>query len=159
MGFSDQVQQFTAKTDVMIDRLIRASALELFKRIVRRTPVDTGRARANWQIALDGPGQDASILFEGEKGKPGKKNDAEKAEDKARRYRNGAAATNQAVNAALESIANINTATKKIVLFNNLTYITGLEYGASKQAPNGNGMVRLSIAEWPSIVTGLAQEK
>ncbi len=30
---------------------------ELFRRIVMRTPVDTGRARGNWQIELGGPAQ------------------------------------------------------------------------------------------------------
>lgn len=30
---------------------------ELFKRIVLRTPVDTGRARGNWQIEIGGPAQ------------------------------------------------------------------------------------------------------
>lgn len=30
---------------------------ELFRRIVRRTPVDTGRAVGNWQIAFGGPAQ------------------------------------------------------------------------------------------------------
>ena len=30
---------------------------ELFKRIVLRTPVDTGRARGNWQIELGGQAQ------------------------------------------------------------------------------------------------------
>jgi len=42
------------KKDDLI-KFIRSVCLETFKRIVQRTPVDTGRARGNWQVEIDAP--------------------------------------------------------------------------------------------------------
>jgi len=35
------------------DKLMRAFALEAANRIIKRTPVDTGRARGNWNLSID----------------------------------------------------------------------------------------------------------
>lgn len=45
-----------ATKDMTEDMLVEFQmmvAMEAFKRIVMRTPVDTGRARGNWQISID----------------------------------------------------------------------------------------------------------
>lgn len=36
-------------------KFVRSVCLETFKRIVQRTPVDTGRARGNWQVEINAP--------------------------------------------------------------------------------------------------------
>lgn len=38
-----------------LKKFIRSVCLETFKRFVERTPVDTGRARGNWQVEINAP--------------------------------------------------------------------------------------------------------
>lgn len=40
-----------------VTQIVRRTALDALRRIVRRTPVDTGRARGNWQVSLGEPAQ------------------------------------------------------------------------------------------------------
>lgn len=83
-------------------------ALMLWSRIVARTPVDTGLARANWFLSEGRPRREA---------------------------------TTSVVPEAPPAL----TGDSVIYLTNNVPYIVPLEYGHSRQAPNG--MVRLAIAE------------
>ncbi len=41
--------------DARINQLGRAAGFELGKRLMQRTPVDTGRARANWNASVNSP--------------------------------------------------------------------------------------------------------
>lgn len=38
--------------DGSIDKIIRKTVFDLYSRIVQRTPVDTGRAKANWSVSV-----------------------------------------------------------------------------------------------------------
>lgn len=40
------------------DRLVRALGMETLRRLMRKTPVDTGRARANWRAGVGAPERD-----------------------------------------------------------------------------------------------------
>lgn len=42
--------------DVDVPKALIGIALEITKRVIKRTPVDTGRARAGWLPAIDGLG-------------------------------------------------------------------------------------------------------
>ena len=55
MSFSDDVRQFAVKTAEAHDKIARTAALELFSSVIRSTPVDTGRARGNWQTSVGQP--------------------------------------------------------------------------------------------------------
>lgn len=120
------------------DRLVRRCALAIDTAVVLATPVDTGRARANWQVeigqaptgevdAKDVSGQTAiqqgKVAIEG--------------------YKSGSA----------------------IFITNNLPYIERLNDGWSKQAPAGfveqavQVGVNAVIAEAAKIVDGEVQEK
>jgi len=48
MSFSSDIRKFANKTNSNIETALRATSISLFSAIVYRTPVDTGRARANW---------------------------------------------------------------------------------------------------------------
>ncbi len=100
-------------------------ALEIFSRVVRKTPVDTGRARGAWVVST------------------GRSSD----EIPQRVDRNGTVTI-------ATGAANMERAKgdEPIFISNNLVYINGLEYGKSRQAPNG--MVRTTIAEFDDIVKG-----
>lgn len=92
--------------------------LEALKRIVMKTPVDTGRARGNWQVTIAEPSElqlkDTDV-------------------DGSKVLAAGAAA-----------IADL-PPYQVVWISNNLDYIEALEDGHSKQAPKG--MVALTIAE------------
>lgn len=121
--FVIDVEQFAAKSISDIDVIRRKTTLEVFSKVVKKTPVDTGRARGNWQTTIGSP---ASGEIE-------------------RLDRSGAASVSEVV-----SVVGRSGLTDVVFLTNNLPYIGVLEYGHSRQAPRG--MVRTSIAEFPYIV-------
>ena len=49
-SFSEDLGKFRAKSIDDVDRKLRGISLSLFNSIILKTPVDTGRARGNWQI-------------------------------------------------------------------------------------------------------------
>lgn len=55
MSFESQLNAFVSGTEKKIERTVRAVKLELFRSVILDTPVDTGRARGNWQATLDSP--------------------------------------------------------------------------------------------------------
>lgn len=122
MDFGDQIAAFADKAEAKMDLAVRKISLELFSRVILKTPVDTGRARGNWQVAV---GNVPSGTLE--------------LEDKS-----GSAT----ISAATASAAGLR-AGDVIFLVNNLPYIRRLEDGYSKKAPAG--MVGLSIQEFQRI--------
>lgn len=50
MSFSGQIKQFQKKSAEEVDKQIRKIVIDLFTGIILSTPVDTGRARGNWQV-------------------------------------------------------------------------------------------------------------
>lgn len=53
--FVIDLQRFTKKANADVKQAIRKITLEAFKRVIFRTPVDTGRARANWSLSTGAP--------------------------------------------------------------------------------------------------------
>jgi hypothetical protein len=128
-GFADQVAAFAAKANARIETAVRKIALEVFKEVILMSPVDTGRFRGNWQVAI---GSVASGTVE--------------IDDKA------GTATISKVQAETMKLQVGQT----ITLVNNLPYARPLEYGHSKQAPGG--MVRLTVQKWQPLVEAVARE-
>ncbi|WP_445364960.1 hypothetical protein ACJJJB_11650 [Microbulbifer sp. ANSA001] len=108
MKFSASLKKFNDDALAEADRLYRATNIELFNSVIRDTPVDTGRARGNWQTTVGTPAQSSSLRLD----------------------RSGA-------EAQAEVIQNVSGLDKVNYLINNLPYIQPLEYGHSKQAPAG----------------------
>lgn len=54
-SFKAQLKGFGVKALEKVDKIRRASALELFMLVIYATPVDTGRLRGNWQTTLNSP--------------------------------------------------------------------------------------------------------
>jgi hypothetical protein len=110
-----------AKTGRTLDEMVQKIAERMFENIVRRTPVDTGWARANWIPSITAP----DVTSPGTP-PPGK-------------------------SAPPDALPKISAAVRQgktgdvFFLTNSVPYIIPLEYGHSKQAPAG--MVRLSIEE------------
>ena len=53
--FNAALTRATKKINGDIQKFIKQICLETFKRIIMRTPVDTGRARGNWQVEIAKP--------------------------------------------------------------------------------------------------------
>lgn len=121
--FELDIARFVVKAKGNFDVVFRKISLDLFKRVVIKTPVDEGRARGSWSVAIGAiPANEVH------------------ANDKT------GTVTMARVAAAVLGLK----AGDIIYMVSNLEYIRPLEYGHSKQAPNG--MVRLSVAEFPHVV-------
>lgn len=58
MSFSADIAAFAQKAGESLDKTVRMVTLELFGSVIRGTPVDTGRARGNWQTTVQSPASD-----------------------------------------------------------------------------------------------------
>lgn len=130
MSFYLDLKKFGDKAERLMTIIPRKVALEVFSRVVMRTPVDTGRARGNWQANVGSPA--AGVV---------------EATD------TGGSDTVMEIANEVESWDVENVA---IYLVNNLPYIVALEDGWSDQAPAG--MVKVSLAEFPEIVEAMTRE-
>lgn len=129
--FNRDLEAFSARMGIDHVVVMKKISFDLFRRIVMKTPADTGRARASWTIAIDRP--DRSVAA------PGIHPDLQ-----------GAAPSPGAGDTAASGISGVLAQLKPgeyrpIWISNNLPYIEPLETGHSKQAPSG--MVGLSIIE------------
>lgn len=96
--------------------LVKAIAFEIFARVIFKTPVDTGRARGNWQISIGQP--ILSVLG------------LDSAQD------NAFAGFGEEGQAAASVLQNLNPF-DVVFISNNVPYILFLEDGTSDQAPFG----------------------
>lgn len=126
--FSLALSQFAEKAKDDADRRVREVTLEVASRIIVRSPVDTGRFRANWRLGVGGP-------------VTGTVEATDKTGDQ----------TTGAIAAALPAKA----AGTVLYLSNNLPYAWRLETGYSKKAPGG--MVGLTVEEFSGIVDKAAR--
>jgi len=53
MSFSVDIEKYAKKTNVDLGKLLRGTALSMYTKIVKRTPVDTSRLQNNWQMGLN----------------------------------------------------------------------------------------------------------
>jgi len=128
-NFELDIQRYVDAANGKIDLVIRKISLDLFRRVVMKSPVDTGRFKGNWQVQIGSiPGGTLKL------------------DDKA-----GTATIARVTAETLKLKAG-----EVIYLVNNLEYARALEYGHSKQAPKG--MVRITVAEFPQVVNKAAQE-
>ncbi len=93
--------------------------IELFSRVIEKSPVLTGRFRANWNCSIGSPNLSTSESTD----------------------HSGSGSISKATSTVVSYTLN----DQSVFLTNNLPYAERLENGWSKQAPNG--MVRLSVME------------
>ena len=122
LSFGGQLAQFAKLVDKRINVVHRDLSIKLFSRIVLDTPVDTGEARGGWNASMGMPDlrETGRIDTTGE--------------------------------AAIRDIeASIKADRSKIAyLSNSVGHIIPLEYGWSKQQPEG--MVRINIARFQTLI-------
>lgn len=130
MSFSQDLAKFEVKTEGQAAALVKKIVLELFTRVMKRTPVDTGNARVNWELGVDEIGNTVATasLVEGEN-----------------------QISQQAFLVGLGELAKYKPG-QTIYITNNVNYIEELEKGHSeRQAPQG--MVMITAREFQSIVS------
>lgn len=131
MSFAKDFERFAKLTNASLDETGRAIALELFSGVIKDTPVDTGRARGNWQASIGAP--ETGQIAGGDESKtetPAPNGDGPKTAEAIR---------------AVDGIIDKFGMGKVIYLSNNLPYIYRLEFMKwSDQAPAG--MVRKNAA-------------
>ncbi|NMG32360.1 HK97 gp10 family phage protein [Aromatoleum evansii] len=118
-SFSQQLDQAIANVKTQTEQHMRKIIIETFTSVIRMSPVKTGRFRGNWQPGID-------VIPEG----PVDTTDRTGA-------KTIALSTAAAMRLPLED-------GRSIYLINALPYALALEYGSSKQAPQG--MVRRTLA-------------
>lgn len=126
--FKADLATFARGLDLNVETLTQRLAAQLWNDITIKTPVDTGRARSGWAMALDtAPSFLPPIPPEGSVVSP----------------------------PALPNFGKID-GSQLVYIVNNVEYIEALEDGHSKQAPAG--MVRLSLAVLEAQVDSIVQQ-
>ncbi len=121
--FSADLQKFARSINVQFETIVRKLAIDLFTKIVERTPVDTGRSRASWTLNAGRPSYKAQP-------------------------QSFKADPNSATSAALNQtskVAAMKPFEEMIWIANGLEHLPWLENGTSKIRPYN--MVELSIIE------------
>jgi len=108
MSFADDIKKFAEKTGNNMEDTVVTTIFQLNELVVKRTPVDTGRARGGWVASVGNPSS-----------------------SKGSQDTSGSATISKANRKAAGSVGNI------YYLANNVEYIMLLEYGRSGQAPQG----------------------
>lgn len=107
MSFSADIANYAQKTGLSIDKAVVSVCAQATTSIIKRTPIDTGRARGNWYPSIDMVSSETSET------------------------RTSGEAIASGIATAQKASGHI------FNLTNNLPYINGLEMGNSKQAPLG----------------------
>lgn len=115
--------------------MVKRFAFDVYRRIVMKTPVDTGRARGNWGISVGTPHSQGYIPSNAVVGAPLDANEM--------------AHAMSVLNATTPQQIRRNI----IWISNDLPYIQALENGHSKQSPP-HAMVAMTIEEIKRVISG-----
>lgn len=116
-SFSADLNAFSKRTGVDLEVAVRKVALEIFDGVTKKTPVDTGRAKGNWNFSVNSINEsvDEEAKSTGQ-GRPAKSPNIQKGDG-----------------------------LKQIYITNSLDYIYALEHGYSGKAPKG--MLAITVNE------------
>jgi len=107
MSFASGIAGYAKRTGLSIDNAVIAVCTEASVNIIKKTPVDTGRARGAWFASINDISSEVSETR----------------------------SENEAIISAIMTAQKASGVI--FTLTNNLPYIRGLEYGRSKQSPAG----------------------
>jgi len=123
--FSKSLMELASHTEGSIEKVIRKACIDLYRAIVEKTPVDTGRAKASWGLSTTY----ADDVHDNPEGYS---------------YNEIAEIINKHV-----SDFKFDVHDDEVIIYNNVEYISELEEGTSDQAPHG--MVAVSLAEFTAF--------
>ncbi len=116
MSFDKELDRAVLNLKGFTEKKVKGTIFALCSRIIKESPVDTGRFRGNWQSSLQSPITSTKDSVD----------------------RSGASSINQAA-----SVVQALDMGQTFFLTNNLPYAQRLEFGWSKQAPQG--MLRINV--------------
>lgn len=125
MTFTADISNFIKKAKGKEELAIRKIGLELFTKIVMKSPVDTGRFRGNWNVSVNSPNTQTS--------------------DTTDKRSLGSQPSSSLYARANSNVSKWTVNDNAIYICNGLPYAYRLEMGYSKQA--SGGMARLSVME------------
>lgn len=128
MSFESDLRRFQKRAGDRAEQVLRKVGIEVASSVIRKSPVDTGRFRANWVTSIVSP-RNVTLDTTDSTGQKAV-----------------AAATKEILKAKLG---------EAIWISNNLPYAQRLEHGYSQQAPAG--MVRVTVAEWQGYLNQAAR--
>lgn len=128
--FSLSVAEFAKKTNANVDLVVRKVAIEMLTRIVMRSPVLTGRFRANWNVSI---GEERTVVAPSIVDPTGR----------------------ATILSGIALLSRFKGGTAAHIT-NGLPYGPRLEDGWSKQAPSG--FVARTVVEFQGIVRDKVQE-
>jgi hypothetical protein len=128
-NFAADLSRMVERAKGRVDLVVRKVTLDVFNAVIMKTPVDTGRARANWTASTGSYSSAVSAGF-----------------DK----------SGQFSMAQVSSVVGKTKAGGISFLSNSLPYISILEYGRASGKPGSiqapNGMVRITVQEFQDYV-------
>lgn len=127
--FTLDITNWIAKTRGNADAAVQHVVAEVGSRLIARTPVDEGTARANWRAEIGGYTATMTSAKDPSGG---------------------------ATVAAIEAVASTVAAGDVVLITNSVPYIQELEHGSSKQAPRG--MVSVTAREFQRIAKTAAEK-
>jgi hypothetical protein len=108
MSFGSDLRRFKQHASKAADDTRRAIVVELFNSVILDTPVDTGRARGNWQTSINNPELTVTERLD------------------------------PSGSHAMQGVQNnLGSGDDSVYLTNNLPYAIPLEFGSSTQSPTG----------------------
>jgi hypothetical protein len=128
MSFAADMRRFSAKTEKALDKTVRATTFGLFREVIQRTPVDTGRLKGNWQTSVGSPVKTTITRTDPSGG--------------------------TAISEALMNGGGFGSVT---YMTNNLPYASRIEYDGWSHTKAPEGMVRVSFARVQSIFAAAAR--
>lgn len=127
--FSRDVARFCEAAQAKVDRTVRAITFSLFREVIMRTPVDSGRLKANWQVSIGAPASGTVESVDKDGGRT--------------------------IASMAAGIGGWGTYT---CLTNNLPYAHRIEFDGWSHTKAPAGMVRVSFARVDAIVRKAARE-
>lgn len=125
MSFTADISKFIKKAKGQEEVVIRKIGLELFTKVVMKSPVDTGRFRGNWNLSINTVNDATSEIVD--------------------KLPYGSAPGATVYGKAESNVNRWKLSDNSIYIANGLPYAERLEFGYSKQA--SGGMARLSVME------------
>lgn len=123
MSFALDVSKFVEKAKKNPEKVMRQVSIKLFSAIIKASPVDTGRFRMNWMASGSAPSSGTTDATD----------------------KSGNIAIGNATSFVLKAAD-----WREFTLTNNLPYAQRLEYGWSKQAPQG--FVRVNVGRFQNLI-------
>jgi len=134
-NFTLDITRFVEHTGASFDVVVKKVVLELARSVIRKSPVDTGRFKGNWQLGVgSAPSSEVDVNDTTALGIPAPNSNRGKA-----------------INNMLGVIPRQGAAGLVYYIVNNLPYAQALEDGHSIQSPPGN-MVHDTVSDFQRFI-------